>query len=73
MNRSTLVDFSNQPTTDPSQFYRGDRTNHYARVIHADMADKKAYAFPFDNVANQEPLVADSNPRSAGIEIGPFN
>lgn len=73
LNRSTLVDFANQPTTDPSQFYRGDRTNHYARVIHANMADKKAYAFPFDDVANQESLVADSNPRSAGIEIGPFN
>lgn len=73
LNRSTLADFDQQPTLDPTKFYTRDRTNHYARLVHANMADKKAYAFPFDDVGAQESLVQDGNPQSAGIEITSFN
>ena len=73
LNRSTLADYDQQPTLNPSTFYTKDRTNHYARVVHANMADKKAYAFPFDDVGAQESLVQDGNPQSAAIEITSFN
>jgi Ricin-type beta-trefoil lectin domain/Beta-1,3-glucanase len=44
----------------------------YAKTIHANMADGKAYAFAFDDVANFESLVTDPNPTSAGITLSPF-
>ena len=46
-----------EPSTDPSTFYRNEPTNLYNKVIHEQMVDGKAYAFAFDDVANQESLV----------------
>ena len=35
LNRTTLRDNPNQPHGEqPDQFYRNDRTNHYARIVH---------------------------------------
>ena len=73
LNRGTLGTVDTQPSTDAGQFYRNDPTNQYARLIHANMADGKAYAFAFDDVGNFESLVNDGDPRSAGITLSPFN
>ncbi|MFF3907603.1 glycoside hydrolase family 64 protein [Streptomyces sp. NPDC001848] len=72
-NRSTLLISPNQPDTNPADFYRDTVTNHYAREIHARMADGKAYAFAFDDVGNQESLVHDGSPQQAYLTLDPFN
>ncbi|GEL96110.1 hypothetical protein CCO02nite_27680 [Cellulomonas composti] len=73
LNRGTLGTVDTQPSTDASQFYRNSPTNQYARIIHANMADGKAYAFAFDDVGNFESLVNDASPTSAALVIEPFN
>ncbi len=72
LNRGTLGTLDTQPTTNAAQFYQNNPTNQYAKIIHANMADGKAYAFPFDDVGNFESLVNDGDPRSAGITLSPF-
>jgi hypothetical protein len=72
-NRSTLLTNPNQPDTSSSGFYADVVTNHYARKIHAQMADGKAYAFAFDDVGNHESLVHDGDPQRAYITLDPFN
>nr|WP_203689573.1 glycoside hydrolase family 64 protein [Streptomyces sp. SID12488] len=72
-NRSTLLTNSSQPDTSSAGFYQDAVTNHYARKIHAQMADGKAYAFAFDDVGNHESLVNDGSPQTAYITLDPFN
>ncbi|MEV0040074.1 glycoside hydrolase family 64 protein [Streptomyces sp. NPDC050804] len=72
-NRSTLLTNPNQPDTSAAGFYQDAVTNHYARQIHARMADGKAYAFAFDDVGTHESLVHDGNPQQAFITLDPFN
>jgi hypothetical protein len=72
-NRSTLLVNPNQPDTGSASFYQDAVTNHYARKIHAQMADGKAYAFAFDDVGNYESLVNDGNPQKAYITLDPFS
>jgi hypothetical protein len=72
-NRSTLLVNPNQPDTSSANFYQDVVTNHYARKIHAQMADGKAYAFAFDDVGNYESLVNDGNPQQAYITLDPFS
>ncbi|MEV8506248.1 glycoside hydrolase family 64 protein [Actinoplanes sp. NPDC051475] len=72
-NRSTLLTSANQPYNVPSAFYQDAVTNHYARKIHAQMADGKAYAFAFDDVGANESLVHDGSPQTAYITLDPFN
>lgn len=72
-NRSTLLVNSEQPDSGTADFYRDAVTNHYARTIHAQMADGKAYAFAFDDVGNHESLVHDGNPRQAYLTLDPFS
>ncbi|MGW2259165.1 glycoside hydrolase family 64 protein [Streptomyces sp. NPDC001780] len=72
-NRSTLLSNPNQPDADNANFYKDAVTNHYARAIHAQMADGKAYAFAFDDVGNHESLVTDGNPQAAFITLDPFS
>ena len=71
-NRSSLLDSATQPTQDPAGFYQDPVTNYYAKSIHAQMADGKAYAFAFDDVVNQESLVHDGDPTAAFIQLDPF-
>ncbi|MFG2385556.1 glycoside hydrolase family 64 protein [Streptomyces avermitilis] len=71
-NRSTLLVNPNQPDTTTAGFYQDVVTNHYARKIHAQMVDGKAYAFAFDDVGNQESLVHDGNPLQAYLTLDPF-
>jgi hypothetical protein len=72
-NRSTLLANPNQPDPNNAGFYLDTVTNHYARKIHAQMADGKAYAFAFDDVGNHESLVHDGNPQQAYLTLDPFN
>jgi Beta-1,3-glucanase/Ricin-type beta-trefoil lectin domain len=73
LNRGTLGTIDTQPSTDPAAFYQNSPTNQYAKIIHANMADGKAYGFAFDDVGNFESLVNDGDPRSAGITLNPFS
>ncbi|MFE3743299.1 glycoside hydrolase family 64 protein [Streptomyces sp. NPDC059096] len=72
-NRSTLLTNANQPDTGAAGFYQDSVTNQYAKKIHEQMSDGKAYAFAFDDVGNHESLVTDSNPQEAFITLDPFN
>jgi glycosyl hydrolase family 64 (putative beta-1,3-glucanase) len=73
LQRTTLGTQAVEPSTDVSTFYQNDLTNEYAKVIHEQMVDGKAYAFAFDDVANQESLVHSGDPTSIAITLTPFN
>ncbi|MEV4510620.1 beta-1,3-glucanase family protein [Dactylosporangium sp. NPDC049525] len=72
LNRGTLGTIDTQPSTNAADFYKNNPTNQYAKIIHANMVDGKAYAFPFDDVGAFESLVHDGDPRAAGIVLTPF-
>lgn len=72
LNRGTLGTIDTQPSTNAADFYRSNPTNQYARLIHANMTDGRAYAFAFDDVGGFESLVHDGDPRSAGLILSPF-
>jgi hypothetical protein len=72
LNRSTLRDYPDQPTTDAGTFYRTPVSNHYARVIHENTQDHKAYGFAFDDVANLASYVEDHAPTSLALRLTPF-
>ncbi|GAA3628701.1 glycoside hydrolase family 64 protein [Kineosporia mesophila] len=72
LNRGTLGTIDTQPSTNAAAFYRNSTPNHYARIIHQNMVDGRAYAFAFDDVGNFESLVHDGDPRSAAIVLTPF-
>jgi hypothetical protein len=72
-NRSTLLVNPNQPDSHADAFYKDVVANHYARKIHAQMADGRAYAFAFDDVGHHESLVHDGNPRQAYLTLDPLN
>ncbi|WP_433295869.1 beta-1,3-glucanase family protein [Actinoplanes sp. CA-030573] len=72
LSRGTLGRLDTQPSGTGADFYQGDPANLYARAIHQNMVDGKAYAFAFDDVQNQESLVHDGDPRLASITMTPF-
>ncbi|WP_458247464.1 glycoside hydrolase family 64 protein [Streptomyces sp. MAI_2237] len=72
-NRTTLLTNPSQPDSSSANFYQDAVTNQYARAIHAQMADGKAYAFAFDDVGNHESLVQDGSPQQAYLTLDPFN
>ena len=72
LQRGTLGTIDTQPGGTAADFYGNDRPNVYAKAIHQNMADGRAYAFAFDDVLNQESLVHDADPASAGITLTPF-
>jgi hypothetical protein len=72
MNRTTLGRVHQAPTYDPKDFYQGQVTNFYSKIIHAHMVDGRAYGFAFDDVGAQESLVHDGDPRGAGIVLSGF-
>ncbi|WP_432825154.1 beta-1,3-glucanase family protein [Dactylosporangium sp. CA-092794] len=73
LNRGTLGTVDTQPDLNSAGFYQNNPTNQYAKIIHANMADGRAYAFPFDDVGHFESLATDSDPRSAAIVLSPFS
>ncbi|GLW28607.1 beta-1,3-glucanase family protein [Actinoplanes regularis] len=72
LQRTTLGRLDLQPSGTAADFYQGDPANLYAKAVHANMVDGKAYAFAFDDVLNQESLVHDGDPRTAGITLTAF-
>ncbi|WP_238008355.1 beta-1,3-glucanase family protein [Dactylosporangium sp. AC04546] len=72
LNRGTLGTIDTQPSLNAADFYKSNPTNQYAKIIHANMTDGKAYAFAFDDVGAFESLVNDGDPRSASIILSPF-
>jgi hypothetical protein len=73
LTRGTLGTVDTQPSTDASQFYQNSPTDVYAKLVHANMADGKAYAFAFDDVGNFESLVHDAGPSTAYLTLDPFS
>lgn len=71
-NRSTLISQPNQPSTDPSTFYRAPISNHYSRIIHEQTVDGKAYGFAFDDVVDFASYIQDTSPRAWEVTIEPF-
>ena len=72
LNRGTLGTVDTQPSSNAAQFYQNNPTNQYAKIIHQNMVDGKAYAFAFDDVGAFESLVHDGDPRAAGLILTPF-
>jgi len=72
LTRGTLGTLDTQPSGGAGDFYKNNPADTYAKVIHDNMIDGKAYAFAFDDVQNQESLVHDGDPRQAGITLTPF-
>ncbi|MDQ1652810.1 MAG: hypothetical protein QOI35_2010 [Cryptosporangiaceae bacterium] len=72
LNRSTLGATSTEPDYNAADFYKGTLTNHFSRIVHANMVDGRAYGFPFDDVGHFESLVHDANPSSASITLTTF-
>lgn len=70
--RGTLGTLDTQPGGTAADFYRSSPPNVYGRLVHEAMADGRAYAFPFDDVAAQESLVHSGDPVAAGIELSHF-
>ncbi|GGK80086.1 beta-1,3-glucanase family protein [Mangrovihabitans endophyticus] len=70
LQRGTLGSQPVEPSSDPSTFYQNERVNLYNKLVHENMVDGKAYAFAFDDVANQESLVHSGDPTAIGITIG---
>lgn len=71
-HRSTLLLGDTHPGPAAETFYQDERTNYYAKYVHEQMANGKAYAFAFDDVENQESLVHDGAPTEAFIQLDPF-
>ncbi|MEU7039553.1 glycoside hydrolase family 64 protein [Streptomyces varsoviensis] len=72
LNRTTLHNTPNQPTTDPAAFYRERLTNHYAKAMHAASTDGRAYGFAFDDVAGFAPYIHDPAPTGMTLTLTPF-
>ncbi|MBO4210710.1 beta-1,3-glucanase family protein, partial [Micromonospora echinofusca] len=72
LHRTTLDRMDVQPGGTAADFYQGELTNHYSRIVHEQMVDGKAYGFAFDDVLAQESLVHHGDPRTAGIILTPF-
>lgn len=71
-NRSTLLSHPDQPTTDPSVFYRTGITNHYSKAMHAATEDGRAYGFAFDDVADFASYIQDTAPTGLRLTLTPF-
>jgi Beta-1,3-glucanase/Ricin-type beta-trefoil lectin domain-like len=77
LNRSTLSTSSfagsdSQPTTNSAAFYTLSTSDLYAKVMHANEVDGKAYGFPYDDVAGFSPSIDDATATSAGLTVAPF-
>ncbi|KAH8668366.1 glucanase B [Xylariales sp. PMI_506] len=75
-NRSTLLVDSQQPEGEQvSTYYKAAVTNHYSRICHANNADTRGYAFPYDDVgpssgADQSGSVSDGSPSLLTVTLG---
>ncbi|SDO95108.1 Beta-1,3-glucanase [Actinopolyspora xinjiangensis] len=72
LNRSNLHSVTTQPATNAASFYGHSVTNHYAKTLHANTVDGKAYGFAFDDVAGYASYVQDSGASSATLTLTPL-
>ncbi|MCL7429369.1 beta-1,3-glucanase family protein [Streptomyces sp. YS415] len=72
-NRGDLLDGVAEPAPLSSRSAQDESVNEYARILHEQMADGKAYAFAFDDVGTRESLVHDADPKKAYITLDPMN
>jgi hypothetical protein len=72
LNRTTLLDNSQQPDSNASTFYKKPQTNLYSMVMHANSLDGRAYGFAFDDVGGFQPTVADPNPTALEVTLEGF-
>ncbi|TPW76801.1 beta-1,3-glucanase family protein [Schumannella sp. 10F1B-5-1] len=72
LNRSTMRDYTNQPTTDAAQFYQNSVTNHYAAATHDAHSDGRAYGFAFDDVSAFASYIEDGAATSVELTIEPL-
>lgn len=73
LNRDVLGSSASQPVTDAGAYYKGQIANQYAKVIHQNMVDGKAYGFAFDDVAGQASYVQDHAPTAFTVRLTPFS
>lgn len=71
-NRSTLLSDSSQPDLNASTFYQVAPTNYYAKAMHDNMVDGRAYGFPFDDVGGFSADISDGSPSALTLELTPF-
>jgi hypothetical protein len=71
-NRGVLTDTGAQPVADAGTYYRRAVTNHYARVMHENTVDGKAYGFAFDDVCEHASYIEDPNPSTLTLTLTPF-
>jgi hypothetical protein len=71
-NRSVLRDHPDQPTADRGRFYQGPVTNWYAKAMHDNTVDGKAYGFAFDDVLDQASYVQDTAPTAITLRLTSF-
>lgn len=73
-NRSIMLSHPDQPNgTTVADYYQGDVTNHWSRIVHAN--SPIGYAFPYDDVRpDGEPDVSgaanDGNPTRFTVSVG---
>ncbi|WP_116048462.1 beta-1,3-glucanase family protein [Amycolatopsis palatopharyngis] len=72
LNRSTVHSHTDQPTTDAGSFYRDPITNHYAKILHSNTVDGRAYGFAYDDVAEFASYVQDTSPSRFTVTLTPF-
>jgi Beta-1,3-glucanase/Ricin-type beta-trefoil lectin domain len=78
LNRATLSTSSfqgsdSQPTSNSAAFYTQSSSDQYAKVMHANETDGKAYGFPYDDVAGFSPSIDDATASSASVTVAPFS
>lgn len=71
-NRTTLLTHAAQPTTDPSEFFKGDTVHHYVKAMHDATEDGKAYGFAFDDVAGFASYIEDGAASEITLTLTPF-
>ncbi len=71
-NRSTLLTSADVPVSDPAKYYQAPITNHYSKVLHANVVDGRAYGFPFDDVGDFASYIQDNAPTGLTLTLTPF-
>ncbi|RBM04810.1 beta-1,3-glucanase family protein [Streptomyces sp. PT12] len=72
LNRTTALSHRDQPATDPAAFYQEEPAHHYARILHEESVDGRAYGFAFDDVAGFASYIEDGAPSAITLTLTPF-
>ncbi len=72
-NRSNMLSYADQPTTDDKFHADSQWTNWYVKIVHEAMATGHAYGFAYDDVGGYESLTAIGNPTHAYLQLDPFS